>query len=225
MVGQFRPDRREVHKPGVAADQSRSGGSTLCLRRAAPVPARTSGTRTTTIRFQSYRGYIYGVGIEWRPTERTNVVANWEHRFFGASYLFSFDHRTPLSVWSVSASRNITSYPQQLASLPAGNVQGILNQLFLSRIPDPTLRQNADRRADPGSGTAGKSVESGQPLYSADPPAGKRKRNRRLARSPQFDICDGVLPAPGADRRFRHAVAARPCHRAHSTTIRSRASM
>jgi uncharacterized protein (PEP-CTERM system associated) len=42
----------------------------------------------------------------------------------------------------LNASRNITSYPQQLASLPPGNVQGILNQLFLSRIPDPTLRQN-----------------------------------------------------------------------------------
>jgi uncharacterized protein (PEP-CTERM system associated) len=93
--------------------------------------------------FSSYRGYIYGVGIRWRPTERTNVVANWEHRFFGASYLFNFDHRTPLSVWNLSASRNITSYPQQLASLPAGNVQGILNQLFISRIPDPTLRQDA----------------------------------------------------------------------------------
>ena len=92
--------------------------------------------------FSNYRGYIYGLGLEWRPTERTSVVASWEHRFFGASYLFSFDHRTPLSVWSLSASRNITSYPQQLASLPAGNVSGILNQLFLSRIPDPTLRQN-----------------------------------------------------------------------------------
>ena len=91
----------------------------------------------------SFRGYIYGAGIEWRPTERTSVVANWEHRFFGSSYLFSFDHRTPLSAWSVSASRNITSYPQQLASLPAGNVQGILNQLFISRIPDPTQRQDA----------------------------------------------------------------------------------
>lgn len=91
----------------------------------------------------SFRGYIYGVGIDWRPTERTSVVANWEHRFFGSSYLLSFDHRTPLSAWSVIASRNITSYPQQLASLPSGNVQGILNQLFLSRIPDPTQRQDA----------------------------------------------------------------------------------
>ena len=93
--------------------------------------------------FSSYRGPIYGVGIAWRPTERTDVVANWEHRFFGSSYLFNFDHRTPLSLWNLNASRNITSYPQQLASLPAGNIQGILNQLFLSRIPDPTQRQNA----------------------------------------------------------------------------------
>ena len=53
-----------------------------------------------------------------------------------------FDHRTPLSAWSFSASRNITSYPQQLAALPAGNVQGILNQLYLSRIPDLTQRQS-----------------------------------------------------------------------------------
>jgi uncharacterized protein (PEP-CTERM system associated) len=93
--------------------------------------------------FSSYRGPIYGVGFQWRPTDRTNIVANWEHRFFGASYLFTFDHRTPLSVWNINASRNTTSYPQQVASLPAGNVQGILNQLFISRIPDPNLRQDA----------------------------------------------------------------------------------
>jgi len=93
--------------------------------------------------FASYRGSIYGLGIEWHPTERTKVAGGWEHRFFGSSYLFSFDHRTPLSVWSLSASRNITSYPQELASLPAGNVQGFLNQLFLSRIPDPAQRQIA----------------------------------------------------------------------------------
>jgi uncharacterized protein (PEP-CTERM system associated) len=91
----------------------------------------------------TYRGSIYGVGFEWRPTERTSAVANWEQRFFGSSYLVSFDHRTPLSTWNFSASRNITSYPQQLGLLPAGNVQGMLNLLLLSRIPDPTQRQSA----------------------------------------------------------------------------------
>ena len=85
---------------------------------------------------------VYGIGIRWRPTERTNFDASWEHRFFGSSYNVSFDHRTPLSVWSLSASRNITTYPQQLASLPAGiDVAGALNALFLSRVPDATQRQ------------------------------------------------------------------------------------
>ena len=91
----------------------------------------------------SYRGPIYGVGGKWRPTERTHVEGAWEHRFFGSSYLFNFDHRMPLSVWSVNASRNITSYPQQLATLPAGGtVALLLDQLLSGTIPDPGQRQS-----------------------------------------------------------------------------------
>ena len=48
----------------------------------------------------------------------------------------------PLIVWTLNASRNITSYPQQLATLATGfDVQSLLNQLFLSSIPDPAQRQ------------------------------------------------------------------------------------
>lgn len=87
---------------------------------------------------------IYGVGFRWRPTERTNVLGNWEHRFFGSSYNFSFEHRTQLSVWKIEASRNITTYPQQVAALAAGtNVSSYLNELFLSTYPDAVARQNA----------------------------------------------------------------------------------
>jgi uncharacterized protein (PEP-CTERM system associated) len=89
----------------------------------------------------NYQGAIYGVGGRWQPTDRTNITAGWEHRFFGSSYYFTFDHRTPLSVWSINASRNTTSYPQQLASLPAGSsVALLLNQLLSSSIPDPVQR-------------------------------------------------------------------------------------
>jgi uncharacterized protein (PEP-CTERM system associated) len=88
------------------------------------------------------RGTIYGVGATWHPTDRTNVEANWEHRFFGSSYLVNFTHRMPLTVWNLNASRNITSYPQQLATLAPGfDVQSLLNQLFLSSVPDPAQRQ------------------------------------------------------------------------------------
>jgi uncharacterized protein (PEP-CTERM system associated) len=86
---------------------------------------------------------IYGAGVTWRPTERTNVVANWEHRFFGESYLASFDHRTRLTAWSLSASRNISRYPQEAFALPPGNTALLLDSIFTARIPDPVARQAA----------------------------------------------------------------------------------
>jgi uncharacterized protein (PEP-CTERM system associated) len=88
------------------------------------------------------RGVTYGIGGVWHPTDRTNIDASWEHRFFGSAYHVIFDHHTPLSVWSISASRDITNYPAQLASLPGGgNVAGLLDSLLLSRVPDPVQRQ------------------------------------------------------------------------------------
>jgi uncharacterized protein (PEP-CTERM system associated) len=96
--------------------------------------------------FTSSRDVIYGVGLEYRPTERMNIVAKYEHRFFGASYLVSFANRTPLTEWTLRASRYITTYPQQIAALPAGvNVAAFLNALFLSSIPDPAAREIAVR--------------------------------------------------------------------------------
>lgn len=109
---------------------------------------------------------IYGVGLEWRPTPRTHLVGTWEHRFFGSSYLFSFDHRTPLTIWNLRASRNINTYPQQIATLPAGvDVFGLINQLFLSRIADPVQRQAAVEQfiADQGFPSV---LSSPVPLYS-----------------------------------------------------------
>ena len=89
----------------------------------------------------SSSGPIYGVGFIWRPTPRTNLVADWEHRFFGSSYNLSFDHSTSLSVWSVRASRSITSYPQQFATVPGGvNIAAFLNGLFVQRVPDAAER-------------------------------------------------------------------------------------
>jgi uncharacterized protein (PEP-CTERM system associated) len=72
------------------------------------------------------------------------VVANWQERFFGSSYDIIADHRTPLSAWGINASRGVTTYPQQLAALPAGgNVELFLNLALQGRIPDPIARQAA----------------------------------------------------------------------------------
>ncbi|HET8831972.1 MAG TPA: TIGR03016 family PEP-CTERM system-associated outer membrane protein [Casimicrobiaceae bacterium] len=88
-------------------------------------------------------GAIYGGGFKWRPSSRSNVDADWEHRFFGSSYHVTLNHRTPLSVWSLRASRDITTYPQQLANLAAGvDVGTLLDGLFASRVTDPAQRQS-----------------------------------------------------------------------------------
>jgi uncharacterized protein (PEP-CTERM system associated) len=104
----------------------------------------SGGYEHNDLLIESKGNTIYGVGAKWRPTERTNVEGTWEHRFFGASYNFVLANRGALSVWNVVASRNITTYPQQLAALPGGtNVAFALDQLFFSRIPDLSARQNA----------------------------------------------------------------------------------
>lgn len=101
----------------------------------------SAGYEHNDLLLETKSGPIYGIGARWRPTERSNLDASWEHRFFGSSYNFALENRTPLSVWSITAYRNITTYPQQLATLQSGDVAGALNQLFLSRVPDPAARQ------------------------------------------------------------------------------------
>jgi len=89
----------------------------------------------------SYSGPIYGAGLRWRPTPRTDLFGEWEERFFGPSYRFAFSHRRPLSAFNIEVSRGITTYPQQLAALPAGaNTAAALDAIFQTRIPDTAER-------------------------------------------------------------------------------------
>lgn len=100
------------------------------------------GYENNRFAFNTERGPVYGVGVAWRPTDRTNLNATVERRFFGVGYDVMFNHRRPLSVFSLQASRDTTSYPQQLANLPQGaNVNQLLNSIFLTRVPDPAERQ------------------------------------------------------------------------------------
>jgi uncharacterized protein (PEP-CTERM system associated) len=87
---------------------------------------------------------VYGGGGEWRPTERTVISGRYTHRFFGDSYLASIVHRNPFSAINVNASRNISTYPEQLFALPAGgDLAGLLDAAFTTRIPDPAQRAQA----------------------------------------------------------------------------------
>ncbi len=92
----------------------------------------------------SYR--TYGYGALWQPTPRTTAEFNWERRFFGIARLASLAHRTRLTAWNLSYSRDVSSFQQELLRLPPGNTILLLNQIFLARIPDPLERIQAIAR-------------------------------------------------------------------------------
>jgi uncharacterized protein (PEP-CTERM system associated) len=102
----------------------------------------TVGYESNEYAFSSSKGATYGAGFRWRPTERTDLGATYEHRFFGSSYTVNFSHRTPRTVWGFDATRNVVTYPQFLGTLAGGMVvSSFLDQLFLSSTPDAAARQ------------------------------------------------------------------------------------
>jgi uncharacterized protein (PEP-CTERM system associated) len=89
----------------------------------------------------NHKQAVYGLDLHWRPTERTELNALWEDRFFGSAWHFKFDHRMPRVAWNVSLSRDITSLPQSFLTLPAtNNVAALLDAAFTTRFPDPAER-------------------------------------------------------------------------------------
>jgi len=85
----------------------------------------------------------YGGGFSWKPTPVTSAEYQYEMRFFGPSHHAKLEHRTRLSVWTLSYSRDVTTQQQSLLTIPAGNTAALLDAIFTSSIPDPAERQAA----------------------------------------------------------------------------------
>lgn len=101
----------------------------------------SAGREENNFTLEQERSYdTYGYGILWQPTPRTTAEWNWERRFFGTSRLLSLAHRTRLTAWSLSYSKDISTSQQELLRLPPGNVVALLNEIFLARFPDPLER-------------------------------------------------------------------------------------
>lgn len=89
---------------------------------------------------------IYGAQLRWRPTDRTQLTAYDEHRFFGSGWRLGFDHRMPWLAWNLVMSRSVETAPQLLFELPAGsNVAALLDAMFTTRYPDPAERARVVR--------------------------------------------------------------------------------
>ena len=60
---------------------------------------------------------IKGGGLEWSPTQRTQLSATVEDRYFGNSHNIQFTHRTAHTVWSYSDSKDASANPDQQAGM------------------------------------------------------------------------------------------------------------
>ena len=81
-----------------------------------------------------------GYGFDWSPSERTQVSAFRERRFFGDGHRFALSHRTPLSSWRFSDSRDISVLPNQLANAGRGSLYDLWFDQFASIEADPVRR-------------------------------------------------------------------------------------
>jgi uncharacterized protein (PEP-CTERM system associated) len=86
---------------------------------------------------------IYGLGLEWSPSPRTQLAAVREHRFFGDGHSVLLSHRTPMTAWRFTSSHDVNILPTQLTTLDPGTVYSSLFDLLQSAIRDPAERAQA----------------------------------------------------------------------------------
>lgn len=82
-----------------------------------------------------------GYGFDWRPTERTEISAFREKRFFGNGHNYKFSHRFPLSSIQYTDTKNINILPDQFGRVGIGTYYDIFSlfcrQQLASSITDP----------------------------------------------------------------------------------------
>ena len=88
-------------------------------------------------------GPVYGAGARWTPTPRTTLDGFIEHRFFGPSYRLDLNHRTRMTSWRLSGTRNVYTAQDQGLTLVPPTMAEVLNDTFRSQIPDAAERDRA----------------------------------------------------------------------------------
>ena len=92
------------------------------------------------------RSDMPGAGIDWVPSPRTQFSGVWERRYFGDGHNIYFSHRTPLTAWRFTSTRDVTIVSNQLAATNLRSVSSLLTDLLASAVPDPLERREAVRR-------------------------------------------------------------------------------
>jgi uncharacterized protein (PEP-CTERM system associated) len=88
-------------------------------------------------------GPRWSAGFEWAPTPRTRLVATAGQRLDDETYGLEFRHRTGRTTWSATYAEDITTSRSEFLLPATASTAGTLDQMFLSRYPDPVEREKA----------------------------------------------------------------------------------
>lgn len=103
------------------------------------------GRESNQALLQQFRDTVKGAQLDWRPSQRTQVKALVEERFFGRSWEAEASHRTPMLSLGLSSNRQISTYTSPVGNglVTGGSTQALLDALLSSRIPDEAERSKA----------------------------------------------------------------------------------
>jgi uncharacterized protein (PEP-CTERM system associated) len=90
--------------------------------------------------FQYQNRSVSGYGLDWAPTERTNLTLKKEKRSFGNGHTFDFSHRTALTAWKFIDTRSVVIPAQQFTTAQVSTAYDLLFLQMASSIPDPVAR-------------------------------------------------------------------------------------
>jgi uncharacterized protein (PEP-CTERM system associated) len=82
---------------------------------------------------------VYGLKVLWLPSERTDVAASVDRRFFGNGFNVSMRHRSPFYSMALRAIRE-PIFPGTAGVGARGNLASYLDSILTTRFPDATQR-------------------------------------------------------------------------------------
>lgn len=102
------------------------------------------GHESTRVFQQHNSDSIKGGQFDWRPTNRTQVKARVEDRFFGTGWVAEASHRLPWLAVGMTSSRQPDVYPNSIGTLQGnGATRALLDAMLTTRVPNEADRSRA----------------------------------------------------------------------------------
>jgi uncharacterized protein (PEP-CTERM system associated) len=104
------------------------------------VSARANSETSNLVNQEKRTSTGWGAGLYWSPSPRTNLSMTKDQRFYGSSWDYSFDYRTPQTVWRLSSSQGLSTGGYNAGRGNPGSPFDLLFAQFARVEPDPALR-------------------------------------------------------------------------------------